>query len=247
MRFPFTLWLLLAALAVPGRAADRGWINLSQDPHLAAWQKPTGQWFLTDKVEVDPNNPRRLKAKPGQGAILVNGPTGRTPDIHTKASFKDVEVHTEFLIPKGSNSGIKLEGWYEIQIYDSYGVKKLSGSDCGGIYPRAEMEPVYHHIDDGVPPRVNASRRPGEWQTLDIIFQAPRFDEDGKKIANARFVKVVLNGQVVQDNVEVKTPTGNNWRNQEIPTGPVLLQGDHGPVAFRNLRIRPYRGEDKKK
>src|SRR5207249_1277417 len=106
------------------------------------------------------------------------------------------EAHVEFLIPKGSNSGVKFQGLYEIQIYDSWGVKDLKGSDNGGIYPRAEMEPRYHHIEKGTPPRTNASRPPGEWQTLDVVFQAPRFDSRGKKIAYARFVKVTLNGQV---------------------------------------------------
>jgi hypothetical protein len=145
------------------------------------------------------------------------------------------------MIPKSSNSGVKLQGLYEIQIYDSHGVKKPKASDCGGIYPRAEMEPVYHHIDAGVPPRVNAARPAGEWQTLDITFRAPRFDAAGKKVANARFVRVVLNGQVVHDDVELRTPTGNNWRTKEVARGPLLLQADHGPVAFRNVRVRPLK------
>ena len=191
---------------------------------------------------MDPQNQKRLLAKPGKG-VLVNGKTGRTNDILSKEKFKDIEVHAEFLIPKGSNSGIKFEGWYEIQIFDSWGVKNPTGSDCGGIYPRAELSPVYHHIDNGTPPKVNACRPPGEWQTLDMIFQAPRFDADGNKTANARFVKVILNDKVVQEDVEVKYPTGNNWHNKEIPSGPLLLQADHGPVAFRNIRVRPYKGK----
>jgi hypothetical protein len=102
------------------------------------------------------------------------------------------------------------------------------------------MQPRYHHIDDGVAPRSNAARRSGEWQTLDIVFQAPRFDKQGKKTANARFVKVVLNGQVIHEDVEVECPTGNAWRlSKEVASGPLLLQGDHGPVAFRNVRVRP--------
>jgi hypothetical protein len=82
---------------------------------------------------------------------------------------------------------------------------------------------------------------------LDIIFQAPRFDSDGKKARNARFVKVVLNGKVIHDDVELKTPTGNNWSKQEHATGPLFLQADHGPVAFRNIRVRPYLTEAKGK
>ena len=80
---------------------------------------------------------------------------------------------------------------------------------------------------------------PGEWQTLDVIFRAPRFDSDGKKTRSARFDKVVLNGQIIHEDVEVKTPTGHAWRLKEVARGPILLQGDHGPVAFRNIRVKP--------
>ncbi len=194
-------------------------------------------WETVASVSLNPEKANRLTATPGTG-VLFNGTAGRAPNLITKESFGDVEVHLEFLVPKGSNSGVKLEAVYEIQIFDSFGVKTPTASHSGGIYPRAELLPKYHHIDDGYPPRVNASLPPGAWQTLDITYQAPKFDASGKKTANARFVKVVLNGQVVQENVEVPCPTGNNWKNKEKPSGPILLQGDHGPVAFRNVRAR---------
>jgi hypothetical protein len=226
---------------VTAQASEDLWTDLSSgEKALGSWANPTGDWFSAANVESDPTNPKILQAKPGQG-ILVNGQKGRTVDLLTKKNFGDVEVHVEFLIPKGSNSGVKFEGLYEIQIFDSFGVKDPKGSDCGGIYPRAEEEPKYHHIDKGVPPRTNASRPPGEWQTLDVIFQAPRFDAQNKKVANARFVKVVLNAKVIHENVEVQTPTGSAWRlKKEMREGPLMLQGTHGPVAFRNVRIRAY-------
>jgi hypothetical protein len=217
------------------------WVDLSGADDLGAWKMPTGSWQVVGAVEVDPGNPKLLISKPGKG-ILVNGPKGRTDNLLTKQEFGDIEAHVEFLIPKGSNSGVKFEGLYEIQIYDSYGVKEPKASDCGGIYPRAELLPRYHHIDDGTPPRVNAARPAGEWQTLDVVFLAPRFDKKGQKIANARFVKVVLNDKTIHEDVEVKTPTGHVWRDKEIARGPLLLQADHGPVAFREVRVRPYGG-----
>ena len=67
---------------------------------------------------------------------------------------------------------------------------------------------------------------------------APRFDKDGKKTANARIVKATLNGQVIHENVELLTPTGHNYTKPEMATGPLMLQGDHGPVAFRNVKVR---------
>src|SRR5947207_3269798 len=183
--------LLLGGGASPGRAGDGKWKELLGD-NLDAWRQPVGTWVHADSVELDKANPRKLVAKPGKG-IWVNGPSGKTRDLLSKEAFGDVELHVEFLIPKGSNSGVKLHGLYEIQILDTFGAKTLSGDSCGGIYPRAELKPKYHHIDKGVAPLVNAARPAGEWQSLDIIFMAPKFDEKKKKVANARFVKVVLN------------------------------------------------------
>ncbi|MCI0682111.1 MAG: DUF1080 domain-containing protein [Gemmataceae bacterium] len=85
-------------------------------------------------------------------------------------------------------------------------------------------------------PRVNAARKPGEWQKFVIEFQAPRF-EGGKKTSNARFLKVTLNDQVIHENVEMKGPTPSGVTGKEAPTGPLMFQGDHGPVAYRNIRI----------
>src|SRR5262249_45701970 len=79
---------------------------------------------------------------------------------------------------------------------------------------------------------------PGLWQHLRIEFEAPRFDAAGKKTKNARFVKVVLNGYTIQENVEVTGPTRSAAFNDEKPLGPLMIQGDHGAVALRNLAIR---------
>jgi hypothetical protein len=190
------------------------------------------------EVLLDRENPRKLTSMPGRG-IWYNGPGGKTNNLVTKDAFGDLETHVEFLIPKGSNAGVKLGGVYEIQILDSYGKTKLTGNDCGGIYPRAEAKPKYHYLDEGHAPRTNASRPAGEWQTLDIAFRAPRFDADGRKTANAQFVKVVLNGELIHQDVEAATPTGAAWVKKETPTGPFLIQADHGPLAVRNVRVRP--------
>lgn|GEM_PF-2045115 len=228
------LWFLCASVT----AAETEWTELVGDRDFKAWSGPKSQWYFAKEAKIDPENPKRLKGEPGSG-VMINGETGKTNNITTKQEYGDVDVHLEFLIPKGSNSGIKLEEVYEIQIYDSWESKKpLSGSDCGGVYPRAELKPKYHHIDEGYAPKVNASRPPGEWQTLDISFQAPRIGPDGKKVANARFLKVSLNGKTVHEDLEVPTPTGNNWRKPERAKGPILLQADHGPVALRNIRVR---------
>jgi hypothetical protein len=242
-----TLALILAGCvaaatpaADPPKPAADGWIELLKTGSDTPWKKVDPNWIVSDDVKLDPANNRRLKAeKKDGGAVWVNGEKGRLPDLITKQTFGDCEVHVEFLIAKGSNSGIKFHAVYEIQILDTYGTtKKLTGDSMGGIYPRAEDKPKYHHIDDGVPPRVNAAKPAGEWQSLDVVWKSPRFDDKGGKVANAVVVKAVLNGQVVHENQELKTPTGSNYVKKETPTGPFMLQSDHGPVAFRNVRIR---------
>jgi hypothetical protein len=234
-------WALVVCvlLACGARAAyDGAWIELVGEKAGDVWKGKLGGWITAAGVEVDAKNPRRLTPKDGKG-VLINGKAGRERDLVTKQSFGDVELEMEFFIPKGSNSGVKFHSLYEIQILDSYGKKELTGDDCGGVYPRAEMLPRYRHIDKGIAPSKNACKPPGEWQKLHAIFLAPRFDAEGKKTANAKLVKVTLNGVVIHENVELKTPTGHNWVKQEVATGPLLLQGDHGPVAFRNVRVRP--------
>jgi hypothetical protein len=113
----------------------------------------------------------------------------------------------------------------------------MKTSDGGAIYHR--------WIDNkgvgGSAPSRNASRRPGEWQSYQIWFRAPRFDASGHKTENARFIRVLYNGLTVQNNVEVEGGTRAHMNIPEAPTNPLMLQGDHGPVAYKNIYWRPLR------
>ena len=235
--------LLLIGPAVG--AGEDGWTPLGADDDFGAWHQ-TGDWYVAGDAMVDPSDNKRLAGKPGAG-VMINGKTGRTRSLVTKQTFDDVELHVEFMVAKGSNSGVIFHGNYEIQILDSHGIKKPTAGHCGGIYPRAEAKPKYHHIDKGSPPRVNAAKPPGRWQSFDIIFQSPRFDKDGNKTANARFVRVVHNGQVIQENFEMPYACGPNWDRKQHPRGPIIFQGDYGPVALRNVRVRPWKAGAEKK
>lgn len=216
-----------------------GWADLiTPGGGVSRFRAPTGRWAEVGHVELSPSDRAHLAPTAGRG-VLVNDPPGRTANLITKDEYADVEVHLEFLVPAKSNSGIKLMGLYEIQIHDSHGVETPTGSDNGGVYPRAKLLPTYRHIDEGIAPLVNASKPAGEWQELDITFQAPRFDAGGKKVKNARFERVVLNGQVIHRELDVEYPTGHAWdMKPELPRGPIFLQADHGPVAFRSLRVK---------
>ena len=217
--------------------ADTDWVELIPEGKLEAFRKASPKFVWTDKVGLDGAKQNKLVAGGGKGAILFNNNEG-LPDLVTKESWGDQDIHLEFLVAKGSNSGIKMHALYEIQIFDSYGKTNLTGSDCGGVYPRWELKPAFTYIDKGIPPSKNACKPAGEWQTLDITFIAPRFDDAGNKVKNARLPKVLLNGEVIHDNVELLTPTGNNFKLKEKTKGPILIQVDHGPVAFRNIKVR---------
>ena len=222
-------------LAWTASAAEPGdeWVDLGK---LAAWRGPAQGWSTVGDVKLDVKDPKRLAAAAGTG-VICNGPGGGVPNLVSAAEFGDVQVRFDFFLPRGSNSGVKFQEVYEIQLLDSHGVKEPKGTDSGGIYPRSEEKPRYHHIDGGHPPLTNAALPAGQWQTLDATFLAPRFDAEGHKVADAR-ISATLNGRKVQDDVAVATPTGSAHQRPEKPTGRLLLQADHGPVAFRNVRAR---------
>ena len=98
-------------------------------------------------------------------------------------------------------------------------------------------------IYGAAPPTKPAYKKPGEWSAYEIHFQAPRFDAQGKKTANAKFLKVILNGAVIHENVEMKGPTPGGVDRKEKPEGPIMFQGDHGPVAYRNIQVLPLSGK----
>lgn len=208
---------------------------------LDAFRGQKGQWQIVGDVRLDPADATRFVAVEGKG-VATNGREGRTVHLVSKLEHGDVEAHIEFVVPKGSNSGVYFQGRYEIQILDSWGVpaEKLKYGDCGGIYQRRGDQGGY----EGHAPRENVSLPPGQWQSFDVVFRAPRFDATGRKIANAKFLKVVHNGKLIHENVEVTGPTRAAMFNDEKPTGPLMLQGDHGPVAYRNLRIRAVKHPD---
>ncbi|MEJ1236588.1 family 16 glycoside hydrolase [Chryseolinea sp. T2] len=186
--------------------------------------------------EVGPTVTPIVTSKPGSG-ILLNLNDGTKKD-HLVSLFQhgDIELEYEVMLPKGSNSGVYLQGRYEVQLLDSWGVKNPSFSDIGGIYRNWEKEEGKIYM--GKAPLSNPAKAPGLWQKFRISFRAPRFNEKGEKVSNARFISVELNGVKIHDNVEVPLPTGGPLENNETAMGPLMIQGDHGPVALRNIKYR---------
>ncbi len=157
-----------------------------------------------------------------------------TGPIITKETFDDIQLHLEFRTPavvKGEgqgrgNSGVFFQMRYEVQVLDNYENKTYSNGQCAAIYKQTI-------------PLVNACKKPGEWQTYDIIFTAPKFNKDGIKIASG-YLTVLHNGVLVQNHVEIKGTTEyiGQPKNDAHAAGSIMLQ-DHGnPMSFRNIWLR---------
>ncbi|MCB1062319.1 MAG: DUF1080 domain-containing protein [Verrucomicrobiae bacterium] len=155
--------------------------------------------------------------------------------IKTKREFTDVQLHVEWASPAEvqgdsqgrGNSGLFLLGAYEVQVLDSYNNKSYADGQASALY-------------GWKPPLVNACRKPGEWQTYDIIFEAPKFDEDGKLVKKA-YVTIIHNGVLTQHRQAYLGPTGHKQvanYDKVLEKGPIKIQ-DHGnPVRFRNIWLR---------
>jgi len=207
---------------------------------LSKWQKPKYYWgagyedtkaHIKNNVHEDfPGTPSEWHIKSGAIEVVPGG-----GNLATKQKFGSAQLHIEWLSPVDpekdgqmySNSGVFFMGLYEIQILNSYENKTYPNGQAGAVYKQ--------HI-----PLVNANRPAGEWQSYDIVFNAPQFNTEGKLLKKATFT-VFLNGILVQNNVEVKGPTfyiGERKYIEHPEKMPLILQ-DHGDkVRFRNIWIR---------
>lgn len=223
----FTLAILAAAIVTlaadkePVKKIDPGPIGgPPSDAIVLFGGKDLMQWQQKDGKDA------RWKVE--DGAMITN----RTGNVFTKQQFGDVQLHVEWKAPdvvKGNsqgrgNSGVYLQGRYEIQVLDSWENPTYSNGQAGAFY-------------GNFAPLVNPCRKPGEWQTYDIIFQAPKPSADGKTVEPGHFT-VLFNGVLVQNHVPIKGSTTAAAFKGAVQKGPLMLQ-DHGnPVSFRNIWIR---------
>jgi len=210
----FTLEHVFRVSPTMGAKPPKGAVVLFNGKDFKEWKtadKKEGEdqvkWELVDKA---------MRVKPGAGSII------------TKKQFTDVSLHIEFRSPfmpdaRGQgrgNSGVYLQGRYEVQVLDSYGLEGLD-NECGGIYTVKA-------------PLVNMCAPPGQWQTYDITFSAPRFDSAGKMVSNPALT-VLHNGVLIQDKTQAKGPTTAALGGKATEPGPIYLQ-DHGnAVEYRNI------------
>ena len=187
------------------------------------------------KWQTSKGDPAAWKVENGYMEVVA-----KAGEIRTKDEFTDFQLHVEWRAPtppqgdsqERGNSGVYLLGQYEVQVLDSFENITYPDGQAGAIYGQH-------------PPLVNASRKPGEWQTYDIVFTAPRF-KDGK-LETPAYVTVLHHGVVIHNHTEILGSTGHRILakySERGAKGPILLQ-DHGnPVRYRNIWIRPLKGYD---
>lgn len=214
-----------------GAPAPSDAIVLFNGTDLSQWENEKGgdaHWTLSEDY---------MEVKPHAGFI------------HTKKNFGDFQLHIEFCEPDRSenpptsdgtgqevgNSGVFLQGVYEIQVLDSHKLPTYPDGQCGAIYGQS-------------PPLVNATKPPQQWQTYDIVFQAARWN-DNHELTSPAYVTVIQNGVLIHNHQAILGPTGHRvlatYSKELPPTGPIALQ-DHGnTVRYRNIWIRPIQEEEK--
>lgn len=212
------------------RVIDPGTANRAPSDAIILFDgKDLSQWTGTDGAAP--------KWMVKDGAMTV---VSRAGNLASKQEFGDIQLHLEWATPTQiegegqgrGNSGVFLMGRYEVQILDSYQNKTYVDGQAGAVYKQYA-------------PLVNASRRPGEWQTYDMIFHAPAFDEQGKVTKKARLT-LLHNGVLIQDHVELTGPTslkGGTVADQppytkHPPQAPLILQDHRNPMRFRNIWVR---------
>jgi len=217
--------------------AQQPWTTIPLN-NLSAFNNPGKNWSVAAGASTDFTQPSDIKPANGTGIIINTVGSSNNAHLVTNAQMGDVELELEFMMAKGSNSGVYLQGRYEVQLFDSWQKLQPTYSDCGGIYQRWDESKTGHEGYQGVAPLQNVAKAPGLWQKLVIKFHAPTFNANGQKTANAWFESVYLNGVPVQLHVAVTGPTRSAMFADEKALGPLMLQGDHGNVAFRNIRYR---------
>jgi hypothetical protein len=210
-----------AAMILPAFALADSPFNGKDLTGWKAKHPDKGKWVV-GAAAIDAKNPSKLTVTTAGHELINLQPAS---DLLTEEKYGDCTVEVEFMIPKGSNSGVYMMGEYELQIYDTFEKKGKDAKpgDMGGIYTFAA-------------PKVFADKGPGHWQKYVIEFQAPKF-EGTKKVSNAKFLKVTFNDMVIHENVECKNVTPGGLTGKEMAEGPLMFQGDHGQVSFRNIKV----------
>ncbi len=208
---------------------DEGWLRLTYGDATDRWIFQG--WELVE-AELDRDDPTRFQVREGTSHLVNQG--SEPSDYVSKPVFGDADIHVDFTLPQGGQSGIYVQGRYGILFADSSDAPALTPEHCGALIGGegfADRAPALH-----------AYRGAGLLHELDVRFRAPRFDASGAKVENARFLRVRIDDVLLHEDVELAGPTAGAI-GPEVPEGPLVLVGTRGPVALGNVRVKPIHAE----
>jgi hypothetical protein len=235
------LTLLIGSLGITGLKAQSLKTQILLND-LSSFNSAPKNWEIVKNVHADLDIDNKLLLEDGTG-ILVNkiDKKKQSSDLIFNLQHGDIDLEMDFMVAKGANSGIFLQGRYELQLVDSWGKLNPRSMDNGAVDERWDgAKPEGKKGYEGYAPRQNVSRAPGLWQHLKLSFQSPRFDAQGKKTENAKLLYVWLNGIMIQENLVLSGPTHYATDSKESPTGHLKIQGDQGAVAFKNISYTSF-------
>lgn len=214
----------------PRTSADEGWLRLTYHDALDAWTQRG--WELVD-AEVDPRAPTTFMVRPGNGAV-VNTAGRDATDFTSRFPMGDGRYHVEFMLPEGGRAGVFVQGRYGVHLADDAG--------DGSVQP---VHGALMALADGTParpPAFAAYQGAGTWHVLTVDFRAPRFDAEGRKIADAVLERVRMDDVLLHEDVTLTAPSAgapDEDARHEAALGPLVIRAGDSPVALRTLRFRP--------
>jgi glucose/arabinose dehydrogenase len=222
----------------PRESSSEGVVLLQRGAPEALWQ---GSGWSDAKVRLDPKDPTRLAVEepepvgddappPDRGRTYSNLGSANAGDLTSRLEFGDVDLSLSFLLPRGAHAKLWLMGRYGIALGDEGGA--LTAAHCGGLEPGASG------VFPGKAPDFDAYRGAGEWHELSARFQAARFDEQGRKTANARLYRLLMDDVLLQDEIELPEPSAGAPLPGEAARGPIVIRSVTGEIAFRDLQAR---------
>jgi mono/diheme cytochrome c family protein len=201
--------------------------------------QPDDNWQMVGSVEAVEADVLVLSAGDN---VLINGDDAVF--LVTRDSYQDIAVSMEFMLSKEANTGVLFMGRYEIQLIDYVPEDELRYYDMGALYQRWDTTVETNQGFEGSPPKVYAGKLVGEWQTLEAVFKAPRFSDDGTKLSHATFLEVRINGQLVQKDLLAKGPSRSARIAAESSSAPLIIEGSGGPIAIRKFTIESLNLDD---
>lgn len=235
----------------PEKTSDYLPFNRYELKDLSDFETVGSNWITGTSVSSDFQKPWDLNFENGVGTLINNVKDQGIRDqdnaadgshLFSTLEHGDIEIEFEVLLPKEANSGVYFQSRYELQLRDTAEDEDVTSDDLGGIYAQWKDDNQKESVG-GSAPVLNAARSAGLWQRFKVLFRAPTFDATGKKISNAKFDHVYLNGYLIQSDVEVSGPTIGAHHTDEVALAPLMIQGDHGPVAIRNIDYKTFSNE----